>query len=140
MANESGSDSRSSTENDGSDDTATEVVEREVLRTDEFDLTCSLSEAGAAQRREFAETHLAGRLVRIEELDAGAAVHFERTEQAFQAVTELMWRESRCCGGIDLSVELNDGADTIEWRIRSQQTDAAGDFIDQIRGVLQNPA
>lgn len=119
----------SETDDDRRDDASTR--ERIAAPTDgELPaVTCALDDEGTERRRAWMREALVPHLRRVEELDDGFSLVFDRNAASYAAVTELARKESRCCAWASFSVELPPGNDTVEWRARSER-EAGVEFFD----------
>jgi len=97
---------------------------------------CSLTPEQAERRREWSKANLRPHLVTIEEHDNGFSLVFERTAEAYAAVTEAAWKESQCCSWATFEVELPPNDDPIEWHECSDRASETAFFGDALREVL----
>ncbi|MFB6121790.1 MAG: hypothetical protein ABEJ68_11830 [Halobacteriaceae archaeon] len=97
--------------------------------SDDQPIACTLDGEEMADREVWIEDALAPHLCGVDERDDGYAFVFERTPAAYEAVTELAWREADCCAWATIAVELPPAGEEIRWRITSDRADGAA-FLD----------
>lgn len=99
-----------------------EMTDRET--GNETPVACSLDATGQAQREQWLKETITPALRRIERTPDGFTAVFDRTEEAYQALSTLAWKESRCCRWATFEVSVPAEADSIRWRAHT--TDESG--------------
>lgn len=112
------------------------MVERDADDS-RIDIDCTLSERDADARLDWVEDTLLPHLRRIEERADGFTFVFDRTPEAYTAVTEMAWKESQCCSWATFTVELPPGDGPIQWHERSDSEAGTELFGDRLRELHQ---
>ncbi len=103
------------------------------------EITCTLTDEEADQRVEWVADALVPHLDAIEHHDDGYTFVFERSPEAYAAVTEAAWKESQCCAWATFQIELPPGEGPIKWHERSERDEGSelfGDALEEIREEL----
>ena len=81
------------------------------------ELCCTLSESALAARRRELASGLATRIKRVEELDTGFVLEFERDAAQIRELADFIAFESGCCAFLDFDLEVKAGKDRVRLRL-----------------------
>jgi len=98
-------------------------------------VACTLSDAEATARLDRVEADLLPHVVAVRERGDGLTVVLERSEAAFDAVTDLAWLESQCCAWARFSVELAPDRGPIRWHLRTDREAGVALFHDRLSAL-----
>jgi hypothetical protein len=104
------------------------------------EIGCTLTTDRAERRTEWVEENLLPHLRSVEEREDGFTFAFERSEDAYAAVSEVAWKESQCCSWATFEVELPPGDAPIRWHERAEREDGTelfGDALEEMRKELE---
>ncbi len=102
------------------------------------EIECTLTAEQAKARRAWVTENLLPVLEAVEEREDGYSLVFERTLEAYRAVTEAAWKESQCCSWATFEVELPPGDEPFVWHERSEREDGTVFFGDALRDILDD--
>lgn len=97
---------------------------------------CGLTPDQMEARREWVEANLSPYLTRVDEHDQGFTLVFDRTPEAYTAVTEVAWKESQCCGWATFEIELAPGNESIRWHEHAEHPDQQEFFGEALGEIL----
>ncbi|WP_227377148.1 hypothetical protein [Haladaptatus halobius] len=121
----------------GSDEQLDETPLDKSIEEDLTEITCTLTPDQTEQQIEWVEESLFPHLKSIQEHENGFTFVFDRSLEAYAAVTKASWKESHCCAWATFDVELPMGDDSIKWNVRSDRTDGLEFFSEALQETLQ---